>query len=180
MSAIEVRQRVERKVWDNYLKFTIVRNPYHKLVSYFHHLWHLFDSEQWFDLPDYRRKIHNIIWRAQTFGVDDVVGKFRQWLYSEYLLDKLPMYPGFVVDRDKYMINGDLVVDEIIRQESIVGGIELICHKTGVPFDEGSIPRLKSHMRKKNITASEYYDDVSKSIVRDRYLYEIEMFGYTI
>ena len=34
MSAIEIRRRVGRKIWNNYFKFTIERNPYDKVISF--------------------------------------------------------------------------------------------------------------------------------------------------
>ena len=42
MSAGEIRKKVGEEIWNNYFKFTIIRNPWDKMVSsyhYNHHKW---------------------------------------------------------------------------------------------------------------------------------------------
>jgi len=61
MPASEVKKIVPMSIWNSYYKFTIIRNPFDKIVSYFYHLLKIFRDNSFYDLP-FRRKVHIITW----------------------------------------------------------------------------------------------------------------------
>jgi len=177
MPASEVKKIVPMSIWNSYYKFTIIRNPFDKIVSYFYHLLKIFRDNSFYDLP-FRRKVHIIIWWLQTFGYQDDAKKFRKWVESECMLDSLHVYPGFVNDRDKYVINGELCIDDFIKTVKIKGDIRSICRTLNIPYEPKRIPRLKRSDRPSSLSLNDYYDKHTAKIISDKYRYEIDVFGY--
>jgi hypothetical protein len=84
MRAVDARERLGEKIWNEYFKFTIVRNPYDRMVSryhwtmkmrpYFTELWGVTDMNSFMR---YRADYVNENWLTYTAGdtllVDDVV-----------------------------------------------------------------------------------------------------------
>jgi hypothetical protein len=85
MSADEIRRRLGRPIWDAYLRFTAIRNPFDKVVSWFH--WTHSEIK---DQP-----------RAVVFR------EFNRWVEDPVTV--LPM------DRDKYVIDDEYVMSDEVR-----------------------------------------------------------------
>ena len=84
-----------------------------------------------------------------------------------------------MLDRNKYLINGEICIDFFIRYEDLENGIKHVCDKLGVPFETENIPRLKSGMRNNQLSLNEFYDSETINIVNELYAFELEYFGYT-
>ena len=106
MPAQRVYTQIGKEIWDQYFKFTIVRNPFDKLISGFF----MFERKK----QNYStiRKIKAFADRIFHTGnpIDRVTGKtdverFRSWIRNG----------GRIIDRDKYLIDGIECMDYIIR-----------------------------------------------------------------
>ncbi len=150
MPAIAIRDKIGIRLWEDYFKFCMIRNPFDKLVS-----WFFFQKE---------RGLINI-----SDG-DDLIACFR-----ERLTDGVP-----VLDRDRYFIEGKLCIDYFIKYEDIESGIKFVCDRLGLPFDPGRIPKLKSGIRDHTIPISEFYSEDLIELVRKAYQFELSEFGYSI
>ncbi len=82
------------------------------------------------------------------------------------------------VDYDKYTnLNGELLVDRVVRYESLNDDLGEIFSELGIPY-EGSLGIFaKSSFRKKR-DYSDYYDKETKNLVARAFRKEIKLFGY--
>jgi len=161
MPAREVRDQIEQHTWDNYFKFCTVRNPFEKVVSEFYH-----NRRTHLERGGVRRALEVIAKKARMSRAV-LRTQFEIWLRSA----------RFRTSRDKYFVDGECCMDGFIRFEELENGIERICEKTGVPFQEDRIPHLKDRDRNRPAVA-DHYNNRSREIVRDAFEYEIERFGY--
>ena len=169
MSAAKIRDQIGASLWDSYFKFTVIRNPFDKLVSGFY-------------MQEKRIRNYTI---TQKLGViarkligkahskDYIVGdteieRFRNWIKNG----------GAMLDRDKYLIDGYICIDFFIRYEDLEVGIKHVCDKLGIPFESENIPLLKSGIRNKQFTINEFYDPETIHIVNKLYEFELKYFGY--
>jgi len=153
MPAAELRGKLGPEIFDSYFKFCVVRNPYDKVVSYFWHMLNDKESKRLGDAP-----------------FDLVRTKFREFLRAK---NQMPL------DRDVFTINGDVIVDDFIRYESLEPGVQSICDKLGVAYAMGSLGRYKSGIRVRNEPFADYYDATAKAVVGNQFRFEIDAFGYS-
>ncbi len=172
MSAKNIRDLIGQEIWDRYYKFTVVRNPFDKLISgfYFHRKYNKKRYSKVQRLIAYARSILNI------GGIFDRVQKkkeielFRSWIKNG----------GEILDRNKFMIDGELCVDYFIRFENLHGDIKHVCDRLSIPFDPSRIPEFKKGVRKHIIPIQDFYDNETRQIVEEKYAWEIEKFGYDL
>jgi hypothetical protein len=105
MPAAEIRHRVGPEVWNSYFKFTFERNPWDKVVSYYH----------WAQALGHR-----------FTGFEDFIA---QCLRQDRFPLQLPS------SRTLYHIEGALAVDRIGAYETLEQDLAAICAGLGIPFD---------------------------------------------
>ncbi len=81
-----------------------------------------------------------------------------------------------VTDQDIYMIDGEVVVDHIIKFEDLQNGLDNVMSKLNLP--KLSMPRAKGYTRKTKDHYSIMYDDETKDFIATQCAFEIEKFGY--
>lgn len=168
--AAAIKDEVSQTVWNDYFKFCVVRNPFTKMVSAYHH----FVAKQ--PTPSLKRRLAKQIRRLQTGQqnpADLVQGethteRFQSWVKNG----------GWIDDRDKYIIDDQVCVDYFILQEDLASGVEHVCKRLQIPFESENLPNLKTQKATKSIPIAEYYDSETIDIIERLYAYEIEKFGY--
>jgi hypothetical protein len=171
MPARRIRALLGPRVWSDYFKFTVVRNPFDKLVSGYHFLSSAVGRPTW--MARLRSRVGRGGVGVQPIpGYDDetTIANFRSWVQAG----------GSMLDRDKYMIGGVVCVDDFIRFESLADDIARVCYRLEVPFEPDRIPRYKMGIRHCHIPLREYYDESTLAIVRRLYAWEIDRFGYEL
>jgi hypothetical protein len=152
-TAIEKIEEIGKNKWERKFTFTVVRNPWDKVVSHYH----------------YRVKTN------QTRLRDNPV-EFKEWVkraYGEqdpFFYDKPKMFMpqvNWITDKD-----GNVLVNEIIHFENLESEfnrlLKRLNRKTGLP-----------HVKNSNRSDyPEYYDEVTIEIVRSWFKKDIEMFSY--
>jgi hypothetical protein len=93
---------------------------------------------------------------------------FEKWLGS----GELP------VDRNKYTIQGEFCMDDVIRYETLTQDLQRICQKLNVTFRLADLPRLKNGSRPQK-PLKDYYSKSGIEIVQQFFHYELEKFGYS-
>lgn len=152
--------------FDDYFKFSFVRNPWDKLVSlYFMHTrlnWDLRWDWSAVTAPcfsDFLRITHGYnktkqrhIYRGHP------TGHMRMSNQLDWLVDE----------------NGSLIVDFVGRFENYQEDFNTVCDKIGIPQPQEIPHRNKSEHKH----YTEYYDNETREIVATRFAKDIEYFGY--
>jgi hypothetical protein len=152
--AKSLRRALGRKIWDDYFKFTIVRNPFDQLVSKF---WYKNNSRR-----------DELIAK----GFDEVKAEFKTWLFSQKLGNSRI-----------FLIDGEPAVDYFIRYESLEQGVLEVCSYLGIDKDVSELQTFKGGIRPKSDEFSafaDYYDAASEEYVNQTFSWEIERFGYSL
>ena len=171
MSALEIRNKIGNSIWNSYFKFCVIRNPFDKLISGF-----FFVEEQKRHrsfTQDLKSRVKKIMGKGEPIDCikgEDSIARFRSWLRNG----------GSIIDRDKYLIKGEICVDYFIRYEDLENGIKHVCNVLDIPFESERIPRLKSGLRNRKIPLHDFYDEQTIQIVMRLYEFEIETFDYSM
>ena len=150
MSAARIREQIGNHIWSHYLKFCVIRNPFDKLISAFYYFGDQNQNEP-FDLRSHREQ-------------------FRAWLSDR---NRTP------IDRNKYLIDGEIVMDSWIRFEFLHDDMERICGTMGVPWNLSELPTFKSGVRPDEATVEALYTPETISTVERLFAFELETFGYS-
>ncbi len=166
MSAEAIRDLLTPETWDTYFKFTVIRNPFDKMVSAWYH----------FVKPRLllRQKIQVLLQAAANMrllhqGKLDVA-LFRQWIREG----------GKIRDRDKYFINESQCIDFFIRYETLAEDMARVCTTLALPWQPERLGSFKQGRRDASIRWVEYYDQETQNIVADDYAWELEHFAYPL
>lgn len=166
MPAEIIRDLVTPEIWESYFKFTVVRNPFDKMVSAWYH----------FVKPriSLLQKIQLLV--REPYNLHFLINKkydiplFRKWICSG----------GKIKDRDKYIIDHCECVDFFIRYESLIEDIQKVCLILSIPWSPEKLGAFKKGRRLEIIRLPEYYDSKTQKIVADEYEWECKKFGYML
>ena len=86
--------------------------------------------------------------------------------------------PLTAVDRDKYMIDGQVAVNYFIRYEALHQGLETVCRQVGYPFRPERLGRYKGDSRFVGRPYGDYYDRAAVAAVESAFGWELDYFGY--
>jgi len=153
-TAREVIARIGRDKWDKAYKFTLVRNPWDKVVSHY----------------EYRRK------RNKTALASNEI-PFKEWVRKTYGPDKDPFYynnPKAFQPQVEWLKDdeGKITIDFIGKFESISEDFSRISKAIGI---DAALPHLNASKRP---GYRNYYDDESREMVAQWFHEDIELFGY--
>ena len=152
MSAKRIKKALPRGVFDSYTKILPVRDPFDKVVSWY---WHVMPDET-------KERVANDFADARSL--------FRDWI---------KMRPSLNTDEGFYQIRGQRIDCLLVRYEELAEGVAAVSEAIGVPLDLNSLPRWKSGSRlHKEHAAADYYDKRAADIVRARFTFDFENFGY--
>tara|TARA_R110002167_G_scaffold366019_1_gene592663 strand:+ start:205 stop:807 length:603 start_codon:yes stop_codon:yes gene_type:complete len=135
--------------WDEYFKFTFVRNPWSRAVSMY-----VFRG---------RKTINEISIAFPGLGqwiVDCSPENFRKYL----------KHKPYTTGRQMIYVNG---CDFVGKIENLQQDFNTVCDKVGIPQQQ--VPH-KNKTKHKHYT--EFYDNETRELVAEKYAEEIEYFGY--
>ena len=173
-----IRQTVEAGVWDDYFKFTVVRNPWDWFVSMY--CWKVRG-----DWPRYRqggggvghRSLRGFLrthYRLYRSWPNYALGRHRRnvemilkrgW-FARFMSD----LPGF------YFLDGQRYADYYIRFEHLQRDYDEVCRRLQLPRQR--LPRTKSRLREGGDDYRDYYTDWSRAHVARELAPIIAAFGY--
>ena len=153
-SAREVIARIGRDKWDKAYKFTLVRNPWDKVVSHY----------------EYRRKRNKTDLATQDIS-------FAEWVKKTYGPEKDPFYynnPKAFQPQVEWLKDdeGNISIDFVGKFESINEDFEQIKKAIGL---DAELPHLNASRR---ADYRSYYDDETREIVAQWFREDIEAFNY--
>ncbi|WP_238946762.1 sulfotransferase family 2 domain-containing protein [Seongchinamella unica] len=152
-TALEKYRQLGAAAWARKFTFTIVRNPWDKVVSHYH----------------YRV-------RTNQTGLGDRPIPFAEWLQRVYI-DRDPFYfdqPRMFMPQKQWLVDesGEMLVEFIGRFENLQQDFDSICQRLQV---EASLGHAKPSSRG---SYRDYYDAESEALVREYFAQDIELFGY--
>jgi hypothetical protein len=152
MSAALIKKNVGPEVWGRYFKFCVIRNPYDKAVSAFY-----------FSRRANRRP-------GERYDLNRERRQFEEWLR---IGKEIP------IDRDRYLIDGQFCLDDVVRYETLHADLARVCARLGVPWDPSLLPTFKQGIRPTGAATEGLYTEKSRAIVRAAFAFELEHFKYT-
>lgn len=168
IAAGELKSIFDRKGWDwcEYRHFCVVRNPFSRVVSLYHH--HL------------KMKKRRLIQRspAQRLIRKLATGRRSQPSFRQYVLgirqeNRLARsLPSFVNDKE-----GNALVEDILMFEKLDVELPRLLGSIGVPIDSSELAVLN---RSGIESYRAFYDDDTSAFVAEFYRHEIERFGYRL
>lgn len=172
MTASEIKKRVGERIWNQYLKITVVRNPWDMVVSRYH--WER--ARLW---PYIRKNVINIL-KDPLARV-----RYKRLLHRIKMIFVLSSFSNFIRYFDKTWTNsrfyfdeeGKPVCDVYLRFENLNKGLDDLGRMLGVEL--GGLPHLKSKTRKEKKHYSLYFNQPQKVRIEKLFKHEIEVFGYT-
>jgi len=153
-TAREVIARIGKDKWNKAYKFTLVRNPWDKVVSHY----------------EYRRKRNKTEMASRDI-------EFAEWVRKTYGHEKDPFYynnPKAFQPQVEWLRDdeGKISVDFIGKFETINEDFNKIKNVIGI---ETELPHLNASKR---ASYQSYYDDETREIVAEWFREDIEVFGY--
>jgi len=149
LTAVELRKKVGWKIFNEYYKFAIIRNPYERLVSNFAWIGGKWTRQEYLTKKEFKQRI---------LEIDRINYMKRKHLAPQYL---------FLFDE-----NNTLLVDDIIRYESFSEGIKKIENKINIDM------ALERRMTSYHYDYVSYYDSESIEIVNELYDLDFKLLKY--
>jgi hypothetical protein len=165
-SAKEISSFMGETLFDDYLKFSVIRNPWDRVVSLYY--W----------------RTHNEKGENNTTDVLNIKDPLTFEQFMKGSGKKTLMLGGDKVfnDSDNWdlvTINDKPICDFYIRYEDLNEDIKKLCDKLGITnYDLSLLPNHKGGYRKDKRDYRDYYNEETKDIVAQLYKKEIKEWGY--
>lgn len=141
-----------RHVFDDFFKFTFVRNPWDRMVSLYHFYQQNCEDTKGFDIP-----------------FDAWIGRLHEmYVNGDWEFSIVPQHEWTHID-------GKQVVDFIGRYENLQSDFEFIKEALALPND----CRLPHENASDHQNYRECYTDETRQMVAEIFAEDIELFGYT-
>ena len=153
-TALEKIKEIGPYRWDKKLSFTVVRNPWDKVVSHYHY-------------------------RVQTnqTGMGDGHIGFNEWVKKAYGEKDRRYYdhPRMFLPQIDWISDqrGRILVDRILRFEKLTDDFNSLAHELKIVT---RLPHVKKSNRRRDLR--HYYDHESISIICEYFSSDISVFGY--
>lgn len=183
--------RVLRKVmteseWTSTFKFTVVRNPWERLVSFYHYRkrrppnypmlrWNG-EAFRFLSMrPDLWSRCYLEVRRARFAQKQTTEVRpdedFSSWLKRQLRVDAFAK----AFSCSHYVCGGDteLLVDEVVRQEFLEEGFHRVCRRLSIDL---VLPKINASQ---HADFRSYYSQNDRELVSERFRADIKLFGYT-
>lgn len=131
---------------------------------------------------DFWRKAHK--WTIERHPYEKAVSQayWKMWFMGRPQADFQPVLDELIAreeidNRDLYTIDGEVALDEIIRQEDLPGSFNAVLAKSGLRFD-GPLPRAKTVQRADRRPAAEILTERQKEAIYETCRETFELMGY--
>lgn len=166
----DIRNNIGDKIWKNYFKFTIVRNPWDQAVS--RYFW-----------EKSRKKIELL--NSITLIKNNLFNPFVYKFFFDNLLSYLQFTFNFFIEHSNintsnacfyFDSDSNPICDYYMRYEKLEDDYREICKILGLPFEK--LLKIKSKQRKSKKHYSRYFNKKTKNEIGYNSKKEINYFGY--
>lgn len=159
-SAAQVRDMLGEETFDSYTKVATMRNPFDKMVSYFH----------------WKRDASGRILKSESKA--ETIDTFRRYIRQANRGGALERFAQ--VDRDVCFVDGELELDRLLRTETMEHDLQSFAQDKRLDTSRLQMQRPKTSARKKDkIRVPDYYDKKSADIVRKTFDWVFEIGDYS-
>jgi hypothetical protein len=151
--AYKIKNRVSSRVWNDYYKFTVVRNPWEKVIS------------GWFYYRDYYNK-NLTLDQYLKFCEKRIERRGRGTGVCPY------NYPNYTDPE-----TGEVLVNRVIRYENLTKELSAVLDEIGLKVEKALDVYAKVGVKRKDYTG--YYSRKQREFVRDLFSKEIELNNYS-
>jgi hypothetical protein len=163
LTARQMKVRVGDKDFNNYFKFSFVRNPYSKCIS--EYFWTTLKTRERLNRKRWTNPLNFNQW--VKIKLEKLIRESETTKVIALKMHNLPQYK-FI-----YNTSGKCMVDFIGRFENLQEDFNIVCDKIGIPRQ-----KLPHENKTKHKHYTKYYDDETRQIVAEKYAKDIEYFGY--
>lgn len=168
ISARQLKELFDERGWEwgCYRRFCVVRNPFDRVVSLFHH-----------------RLMHPAKREVASSTLNKIRSRLAYWLFSPssfaQFVEGIDHTRGLTrsIDHFAFDTSGERLVDDILCYERLSEEGPEYLRSLGLPADDFKLPNL--NMSEGRRSYDEYYDDQTRRRVAALYRFEIEHFGYS-
>lgn len=150
LRASQIREEVGDARFSSYFKFSVVRNPFDRLVSQFSHMRS-------------RPELRSFIGMSESSSFAEYLSLIRRRRHVQWEAQSVFLYDD----------NGELLVDFVGRFENLAEDMAHVFHKIGL--DGVELPHVNDSDRQ---PYREYYTDELRRLVEGMYDRDIVRFGY--
>lgn len=170
----KIRKTVGDRVWDEYFKFTVVRNPWDWFVSLY--CWKL-GGDWLLQRPSHHRSLLGFLrsrYRLCRTEPNYLLGRHRA---NVEIILKRGWFESFISDVTAfYCLDGRPYADYYIRFEKLEQDHDEVCRRMGLP--RRPLPKTRDKTRDRNVEYREYYTDWSREYIARQCHPVIDAFGY--
>lgn len=169
----EIKEKVDKDIWDDYYKITVVRNPWDRAISEFFYKIpqkkvntknissHLFNLKAYkYIFKKIILKIKNIMGMQSSEFELFIQSRKRNWTNTKFYFDE----------------NGKPYCDFYMRYEHLDQDYKKLCETLGIPYEK--LPKTKSKLRKERKHYSQYFQVKTKAKIESLSKEVIDFFGY--
>lgn len=167
-----VREIAGIDAWNNYFKFSVVRNPWDWFVSLY--WWHVHTWHEALARPSSPRVLLGNVkwrWRISQARRSKVKHQVERALRLGWFESDLERWLKF------FLLDGRPCLDFYMRFEHLHADYGSVCRRLGLPI--GPLPKTKTKIRKKSHHYRDCYTDWSRDYIARRYARVIEIFDYS-
>lgn len=161
MPAWQVRARISPSIWNSYYKFTVERNPWDKVISRYFHSKSVYEDK------------YNKPLSYENFWVH-----FLKQLKTPWETPAWGSPAPYNLPRYQDPVNGDLLVNRILRYEDLNNELSSVCSQLGIPFEGVLTTRAKSHYRREKAPHTEFFSPSQMHQISKVFAGEINLMGY--
>lgn len=177
-----IKSKVSPEIWKKYFKFTIVRNPWDKVVSTYCWL-NTSDKMRFSNLTNHEKVLDNIFnQKAYSFVLSELTKRAKSRLFKNFRPDDFDFFIKQMGEDNQtnkrfyFDYEGNTPCDAYLRYEKLEDGYKSVCEHLKIPYEK--LPLTKNKIRKDRIPYFRYYNESSKQFVMETCKKEIERFGY--
>ena len=176
-----MRDALEADVWQSYLKFTIVRNPWEWFVSL--HVWwmrHLWDEVKVSGARGAlrrHRRYSTLYRRGRALGQAQRLLRSGHRKESVELALRRDLYPGQLAEMEQfYFLDGRRCANRYLRYENLQEDFDGLCERLGI--EPRALPKAKTELRQGDVEYQRYYTPYSRRRIAAHCGRVVEEFGY--